>query len=78
MMYVTATRPQATPRSIGRRCPGGVSHADVAFTMKQYVHTDLEADREVVNTLAELILGGLLITDAIIGQADEPYPADEA
>jgi hypothetical protein len=46
--------------------------------MKQYVHTDLEADREVVNTLAELILGGLLITDAIIGQADEPYPADEA
>jgi hypothetical protein len=30
----------------------------VAFTMKQYVQTDLEADRQVANTLAELITGG--------------------
>jgi hypothetical protein len=30
------------------------------------VQTDLEADREVANTLADLILGGLLITDDII------------
>ena len=30
--------------------------------MKQYVQTDLEADREVANTLAGLILGGLLVT----------------
>ncbi len=37
-----------------------IGHADVAFTMKQYVQTDLEADRQVANTLAELILGGAL------------------
>jgi extradiol dioxygenase family protein len=29
-----------------------IGHADVAFTMKQYVQTDLEADRQVANTLA--------------------------
>jgi len=29
-----------------------VGHSDVAFTMRQYVETDLEADREVANTLA--------------------------
>ena len=28
--------------------------------MKQYVQTDLEADRRVANTLAELIIGGSL------------------
>jgi integrase len=27
-----------------------LGHADVAFTMKQYVQTDLEADRQVANT----------------------------
>lgn len=37
-----------------------VGHSDVAFTMRQYVETDLEADREVANTLAELIIGGSL------------------
>ena len=37
-----------------------IGHADVAFTMKQYVQTDLEADRRVANTLAELIIGGSL------------------
>ena len=37
-----------------------IGHADVAFTMRQYVQTDLEADREVANTLADLIVGGLL------------------
>lgn len=42
-----------------------IGHADVAFTMKQYVQTDLEADQEVANTLADLILGGLLATDEI-------------
>ena len=30
-----------------------IGHADVAFTKKQYVQTDLEADRQVANTLAE-------------------------
>jgi hypothetical protein len=39
-----------------------IGHADVAFTMKQYVQTDLEADREVANTLADLIIGGLLVS----------------
>jgi hypothetical protein len=39
-----------------------IGHADVAFSMKQYVQTDLEADRQVANTLAELIIGGLLTT----------------
>lgn len=37
-------------------------HADVAFTLKQYVQTDLEADREVANTLAGMITSGLLVT----------------
>jgi integrase len=39
-----------------------IGHADVAFTMKQYVQTDLEADRQVASTLAELILGGSLVS----------------
>jgi hypothetical protein len=41
-----------------------IGHADVAFTMKQYVQTDLEADRQVANTLAELIIGGTLASPA--------------
>jgi integrase len=48
-----------------------IGHADVAFTMRPYMQTDLEADREIANTLADLILGGLLITDDIIDQGDE-------
>jgi bacterioferritin (cytochrome b1) len=35
----------------------------IGGTMKQYVQTDLEADREVANTLADLITDGLLVTD---------------
>jgi hypothetical protein len=31
--------------------------------MKQYVQTDLVADRQVANTLAELIVGGMLATE---------------
>jgi hypothetical protein len=31
--------------------------------MRQYVEIDLEADREVANTLAELIIGGTLSSD---------------
>ena len=42
--------------------------------MKQYVQTDLEADREVANTLADLILGGLLTTDDLIDQGDDLDP----
>jgi integrase len=48
-----------------------IGHADVAFTMKQYVQTDLDSDREVANTLAELIVGGLLVTE-VEDQGDEP------
>ena len=56
-----------------------IGHADVAFTMKQYVQTDLEADREVANTLADLIIGGLLVTEDTTAddQADAPDRADE-
>jgi integrase len=46
-----------------------IGHADVAFTMKQYVQTDLEADRQVANTLAELIVGGTLISTEIVDEA---------
>jgi integrase len=42
-----------------------IGHADVAFTMKQYVQTDLDADREVANTLATLIVGGVLTSPPI-------------
>jgi hypothetical protein len=41
--------------------------------MRQYVETDLEADREVVNTLADLIIGGTLASD----QAVRPGPDGE-
>jgi hypothetical protein len=33
--------------------------------MRQYVQTDLEADRQVANTLAELIIGGSLTSTAV-------------
>jgi integrase len=45
-----------------------IGHADVAFTMKQYVQTDLEADRQVANMLAELIVGGSLVSVDITQQ----------
>jgi integrase len=46
-----------------------IGHAGVAFTMKQYVQTDLEADRQVANVLAELIVGGSLASVDITGQS---------
>jgi hypothetical protein len=36
--------------------------------MKQSVQSDLEADRQVANTLAELIIGGALVSTAITDQ----------
>jgi integrase len=42
-----------------------LGHADVAFTMKQYVQTDLVADRQVAEALAELIVGGSLASVVI-------------
>jgi len=38
--------------------------------MKQYIQTDLEADRQVANTLAELIIGGALVSTEITDEAD--------
>jgi hypothetical protein len=42
--------------------------------MKHCGQTDLEADREVANTLADLIIDGLLVTEvtSIDDQGDEP------
>ncbi|HET9079406.1 MAG TPA: site-specific integrase [Trebonia sp.] len=66
--YATAGRNAKIDwKALSRR----IGHADVAFTMKQYVQTDLEADRQVANTLAELIVGGLLVSDAVNGQAGD-------
>jgi integrase len=50
-----------------------IGHSDVAFTMRQYVQTDLEVHREVANALAELILGGALSSGvtAADGSTDE-------
>jgi hypothetical protein len=52
-----------------------IGHSDVAFTMRQYVQTDLEADRQVANTLTELIIGGSLAS-VLLGA--ERKAADEA
>jgi hypothetical protein len=38
--------------------------------MEQHVRTDLHAGRAVANTLADLIIGGLLVTE-VDGQGDE-------
>jgi hypothetical protein len=53
-----------------------IGHADVAFTMKQYVQTDLEANGQVANTLAELIIGGSLASFEITetDRASNPSP----
>jgi integrase len=52
-----------------------IGHADVAFTMKQYVQADLEADRKVANTLAELIIGGSLASTDITSEPREDQAA---
>ena len=60
--YATAGRAAKIDwKALSRR----IGHADVALTMKQYVQTDLEADRQVANTLAELIIGGALASTVI-------------
>jgi hypothetical protein len=61
MTCAIARPPRAATRRINwKALSQRIGHADVAFTMKQYVQTDLEADRQVANTLAELIIGGAL------------------
>ena len=47
-----------------------IGHADVAFTMKQYVQADLETDRQVATAIAELIMGGRLMSVEIPGAKD--------
>jgi hypothetical protein len=47
-----------------------IGHSDVAFTMRQYVQTDLEADRQVASTLAALIIGGSLASIDITDETD--------
>jgi hypothetical protein len=70
--YLTAGRKARIDRkALSQR----VGHSDVAFTMRQYVETDLEADREVANTLAELIIGGFAVTEIGV-QADALDEAD--
>jgi len=44
--------------------------------VKQYVQTDLEADRQVANTLATLIIGGPLATAEVMGEADKDTTDD--
>ncbi len=53
-----------------------IGHADVALTMKQYVQADLEADRQVANTLAQLIIGGSLASVQIEGSRDLGHGRD--
>ena len=70
--YATAGRDAKIDwKSLSQR----IGHADVAFTMKQYVQTDLEADRQVANTLAALILGGCARLDR--DHTDESDEADK-
>jgi integrase len=67
--YATAGRDAKIDwKALSRR----IGHADVAFTMKQYVQTDLEADRRVATTLAELIIGGSLASSEVM------YPSKTA
>ena len=44
--------------------------------MKQYVQTDLEADHQVPNTLATLILGGALTATEVAGDASLAAPGN--
>jgi len=63
----------ATPRQLDAKIDwkalsSRMGHADVAFTMRQYVQSDLEADRQVASALAELIIGGSLASVDITGE----------
>jgi hypothetical protein len=53
-----------------------IGHSDVAFTMRQYVQNDLEADRQVATVLATLILGGSLASVDITGETTAPGRAE--
>jgi len=50
---------KADPKALSQRA----GHASVAFTMTAYMHGDLDADRELADTMARLILPGALGPD---------------
>ena len=52
-----------------------IGHADVAFTMKQYVQTSLDADRQVANTLADLMIGLLTTGLRCLDRSNKRYLA---
>ena len=53
-----------------------IGRSDVAFTMRQYVQTDLEVHRQVATALAELILGGAMVApDSPAVRGDDPNAA---
>ncbi|HEU5427999.1 MAG TPA: tyrosine-type recombinase/integrase [Actinocrinis sp.] len=68
--YLTAGRlARADPKALSQRA----GHASVAFTMTAYMHGDLDADRELAETMARLILPGALGPDGD-DEASEPAP----
>lgn len=50
-----------------------IGHSDVAFTMRQYVQTDLEVQRQVATTLAELIIGGVVSAPLVAEAGDSVH-----
>ena len=71
-----STRPlAATRKSTGRQLSKRIGHADVAFTMKQYVQTSLDADRQVANTLADLMIGLLTTGLRCLDRSNKRYLA---
>jgi hypothetical protein len=55
-----------------------VGHADVAFAMEQYAQADVEGDRQLAITLAELVIGDSLSLVAIEDEdaTDRPMRPD--
>jgi hypothetical protein len=49
-----------------------IGHSGVAFTMRQYVQTNLEVHRQVATTLAGLILGGLVSSESTAPRSANP------
>ena len=53
-----------------------IGHSDLAFTMRQYVQTDLEVHRQVATALAELILDGVMpVTESPTVRGNGPRAA---
>ncbi|MGQ0574468.1 MAG: tyrosine-type recombinase/integrase [Pseudonocardia sp.] len=64
--YATAGRMAGLdPKALSQR----VGHASVSFTMTTYMHGDAEADRQVANALASVILAGLPTPEGGVGAA---------